>query len=84
MTGHSVEPSGEPPTVMPLDTDDNDWLFEAMAQAIDRAGAAQTELLLAKFAMLLANLQSERAPVELALKQAIANLHSIDPNNSNR
>lgn len=63
-----------PLSTMPLNTDDNEWLFDAMAQAIDQAGADQTQLLLAKFAMLLANAVGDRAAVEQALKTAQAHL----------
>jgi Protein of unknown function (DUF2783) len=59
---------------MPLTTEDNEWLFDAMAQAVDQADAEQTPLLLAKFAMLLANAVGDRGAVELALTTAQAHL----------
>jgi Protein of unknown function (DUF2783) len=65
---------------MPLNTEDNEWLFEAMAQALDRVGAQQSALLLAKFSMLLANQIGERAVVEEALQTALAHLSPIDAN----
>ncbi len=61
---------------MPLNTDDNDWLFDAMAQAIDRVGVEHSGLLLAKFAMLLSNQIGERPLVEQSLNTALAHLQA--------
>jgi Protein of unknown function (DUF2783) len=69
---------------MPLNTDDHEWLFDALAQAVDSVTAQQSSLLLAKFSMLLANQVGERALVEQALHRALAHLQSIEPNDTER
>ncbi len=68
---------------MPLNTEDNEWLFDALAQAVDRVEAQQSSLLLAKFSLLLANQVGERALVAQALQSALAHLKSIEPNDLN-
>ena len=55
---------------MPLTTEDNEHVFDALAQAVDRAGPAQAPLLLAKLVLLLANRISNRGAFEQALIEA--------------
>jgi Protein of unknown function (DUF2783) len=55
---------------MALTTDDNEHLFEALAQAVDRAGPAQAQLLLAKLVLLLANQLANCGTFEQALIEA--------------
>ena len=55
---------------MALSTDDNEYLFDALAQAIDRVGPLQAPLLLSKLVLLLANRIGERSVVDQALSQA--------------
>jgi hypothetical protein len=59
---------------MTMNTEDNEWLFDAMAQAIDQVGPERSALLLAKFAMLLSNQIGERSTVEKALQSALTHL----------
>ena len=54
---------------MPLPTPDNELLFDRLAQAVDAAGP-RGPLLLAKFALLLANEVGDRARVDRALEEA--------------
>ena len=63
---------------MTMNTEDNEWLFDAMAQAIDQVGAERSALLLAKFAMLLSNQIGERNTVEKALQSGKDVLFDID------
>lgn len=62
---------------MPLPTPDNEALFDRLAQAVDAAGP-QGPLLLAKFALLLANEVGDRARVDRALEEARRHL-DLDP-----
>jgi Protein of unknown function (DUF2783) len=55
---------------MALTTEDNEHLFDALAQAVDRAGPAQAQLLLAKLVLLLANQIANYGMFEQALIEA--------------
>ena len=61
---------------MALSTDDNEYLFDALAQAIDRVGPLQAPLLLSKLVLLLANRLGDRSAVDHALSQAQLHLET--------
>jgi type III secretory pathway component EscT len=56
---------------MPLATEHNEWLFDAMAQALDEVDSRHHGLLLAKFSMLLANAVGDHEVVAAALRTSL-------------
>ncbi len=56
------------------DATNTEAVYEAMAQAIDAAGPERTELLLAKFALLLSEETRDTGKVLALLSQAAATL----------
>jgi len=60
---------------MSLPVDDLEALWEALARAVDQAGADRSELFLAKLALLLAEALGDRAAVEAAIAAALRDLH---------
>ncbi len=53
---------------------DLEQIYDALAQAIDRAGPAKSELLLVKFALLLGQAMNDRAGFERLLESALQDL----------
>lgn len=56
---------------MPLSTDANERLYDALAEAIDRVGPEHEALFLTKLALLLANRLGEEDAVNRALAAAL-------------
>lgn len=56
---------------MNLSTEANERLYDALAEAIDRAGPEKEALFLTKLALLLANQIGDDASIESALKLAL-------------
>ena len=64
---------------MTLTTEDHEWLFDALAQALDQVGPERGSLLLAKLSMLLADAIGDRAAIELALATALEHIPKARP-----
>ena len=61
---------------MPLSVEANERLYDALAEAIDRAGHEQEALFLTKLVLLLANQLGDEVAVDDALAAAAAQLQS--------
>ena len=62
---------------MSLSTEANERLYDALAQAIDRAGPEDEALLLTKLVLLLANQLSDENAVVVAIETAFSQLDAL-------
>ena len=64
---------------MSLSIEANERLYDALAEAIDRAGPAQESLYLTKLALLLANRLGDEATINDAIAAAFDHLRGAAP-----
>lgn len=67
---------------MSLSTEANERLYDALAEAIDRAGPGNEALFLTKLALLLANQIGDEALIDRTLELALHHIHRLLESNS--